>query len=176
MVVLLSLCWFSHNKVSRVVLFLPNTEIAIPCSLQYECLDFPGGPVVKTLHFQCGGVGRRGVGSIPDWGAKIPHASQRDQKKKRVPAVPSSNRNEYRRKVTEPMSFLATTENPCPSESMSKQASCRQFGNVFTRLLGEAMDTTSFSVELHTPAKKLEYMEKRNNSPGMFWLWLVLVD
>ena len=57
MVVLLSLCWFSHNKVSRVVLFLPNTEIAIPCSLQYECLDFPGGPVVKTLHFQCRGVG-----------------------------------------------------------------------------------------------------------------------
>ena len=83
MVVLLSLCWFSHNKVSRVVLFLPNTEIAIPCSLQYECLDFPGGPVVKTLHFQCGGVGRRGVGSVPDWGAKIPHASQRDQKKKK---------------------------------------------------------------------------------------------
>lgn len=63
-----------------------------------------------------------GVGSIPDWGAKIPHASQCDQKKKKVPAFPSSNRNECRRKVTEPMSFLATTDNPCPSESMSKQA------------------------------------------------------
>ena len=31
--------------------------------------DFPGGPVVKTLPFNAGGAG-----SIPDWGAKIPHA------------------------------------------------------------------------------------------------------
>lgn len=38
------------------------------------------------------------------------------------------------------------------------------------------MDATSFSVELHTPAKKLEYMGKRNNLPGMFWFWFVLVD
>ena len=30
--------------------------------------DFPGGPVVKTLHFHC-----RGQGSIPGWGTKIPH-------------------------------------------------------------------------------------------------------
>ena len=33
--------------------------------------DFPGGPVVKILHFHL-----RTVGSIPDWGAKIPHAAQ----------------------------------------------------------------------------------------------------
>ena len=32
--------------------------------------DFPGGPVVKTLPSNAGGEG-----SIPGWGAKIPHAS-----------------------------------------------------------------------------------------------------
>ena len=31
--------------------------------------DFPGGPVVETLPSHVGGVG-----SIPGWGAKIPHA------------------------------------------------------------------------------------------------------
>ena len=31
--------------------------------------DFPGGPVVKTLPSSAGGVGL-----IPDWGTKIPHA------------------------------------------------------------------------------------------------------
>ena len=31
--------------------------------------DFPGGPVVKTLHFQCSGRG------VDPWsGAEIPHA------------------------------------------------------------------------------------------------------
>ena len=30
--------------------------------------DFPGGPVVKTPHFHC-----RGMGSIPGWGTNIPH-------------------------------------------------------------------------------------------------------
>ena len=33
--------------------------------------DFPGGPVVKTSPSNTGAVG-----SIPDWGAKISHASQ----------------------------------------------------------------------------------------------------
>ena len=32
--------------------------------------DFPGGPVVKTSPSNAGGEG-----SIPGWGAKIPHAS-----------------------------------------------------------------------------------------------------
>ena len=40
--------------------------------------DFPGGPVVKTLHFHC-----RGKGSIPGWGTKIPHATPHGQKKER---------------------------------------------------------------------------------------------
>ena len=31
--------------------------------------DFPGGPVVKTSPSNAGGAG-----SIPGWGAKIPHA------------------------------------------------------------------------------------------------------
>ena len=37
--------------------------------------DFPGGPVVKTPHFQ-----GRGMGSIPGQGTKIPHAMQHGQK------------------------------------------------------------------------------------------------
>ena len=39
--------------------------------------DFPGGPVVKTLCFQC-----RGHGFDPCWGKNIPHAhaTRLDQK------------------------------------------------------------------------------------------------
>ena len=37
----------------------------------------PGGPVVKTLPPNAGGGG-----SIPGWGAKIPHASWSKKKKK----------------------------------------------------------------------------------------------
>ena len=33
--------------------------------------DFPGSPVVKTMPSNAGGAG-----SIPGWGAKIPHALQ----------------------------------------------------------------------------------------------------
>ena len=33
--------------------------------------EFPGGPVVKTLHFNVGGAGL-----IPGLGTKIPHALQ----------------------------------------------------------------------------------------------------
>ena len=36
---------------------------------EFHCRDFPGGPVVKTSPSSAGGVG-----SIPDRGAKIPHA------------------------------------------------------------------------------------------------------
>ena len=39
-------------------------------SLKFYIRDFPGGPVVKTPHFNSGGEG-----SIPGQGAKIPHAS-----------------------------------------------------------------------------------------------------
>ena len=35
-----------------------------------KCQNFPDDPVVKTLPSNAGGVG-----SIPGWGAKIPHAS-----------------------------------------------------------------------------------------------------
>ena len=34
-------------------------------------MDFPGDPVVKTPHSTASGVG-----SIPGWGTKIPHATQ----------------------------------------------------------------------------------------------------
>ena len=38
-------------------------------------MDFPDGPVVKTLHFQCKGRGR-----ILDWGTKILPAMWHSQK------------------------------------------------------------------------------------------------
>ena len=37
--------------------------------------DFPGGPVVKTLHVHC-----RGTGLVPGQKTKIPHASGCNQK------------------------------------------------------------------------------------------------
>ena len=41
--------------------------------------DFPGGPVVKTSPSNA-----EGAGSIPGWGAKIPHASgQKNPKNKK---------------------------------------------------------------------------------------------
>ena len=43
-------------------------------SLQYR--DFPGSPVVKTSPFNAGRVG-----SVPDGGTKIPHASWPKKKK-----------------------------------------------------------------------------------------------
>ena len=42
--------------------------------LKTESADFPGGPVVKTSPSNAGGAG-----SIPGRGAKIPHASQKNQ-------------------------------------------------------------------------------------------------
>ena len=39
-----------------------------------EPRDSPGGPVVKTLHFQC-----KGMGSISGQGTKIPHAMWQGQ-------------------------------------------------------------------------------------------------
>jgi len=39
-------------------------------ALKWTYRDFPGGPVVKASPFNVGGVG-----SIPGWRAKIPHAS-----------------------------------------------------------------------------------------------------
>ena len=39
--------------------------------------DFPGGAIVKTLHFYL-----RGMGSIPGKGTKIPHAAWHGQKNK----------------------------------------------------------------------------------------------
>ena len=38
-------------------------------------MEFPGGPVVRTRHFHC-----RGLGSIPGQGTEIPQAVQRGQK------------------------------------------------------------------------------------------------
>ena len=47
------------------------------CRSKDKLLDFPGGPMVKTLHFQC-----RGTGLTPSWRTKIPYAACHRQKKK----------------------------------------------------------------------------------------------
>ena len=47
--------------------------------------DFPGGPVVKTPHFQCRDAG--GLGSIPVQGTKIPHAAQSQGRGKKMKKV-----------------------------------------------------------------------------------------
>ena len=44
--------------------------------------DFPGGPVVKTLPSNAGGVG-----SIPGQGAKLPHASGTKKPKHKTEAI-----------------------------------------------------------------------------------------
>ena len=41
-------------------------------------MDFPGGPVVKNLPCNA-----EDMGSIPDWGTKIPHACSVAKKKER---------------------------------------------------------------------------------------------
>ena len=44
--------------------------------------DFPGGPVVETSPSNAGGVG-----SIPGWGTKIPHASRPKKPKHKTEAI-----------------------------------------------------------------------------------------
>ena len=56
------------------------------CVYIYMCQDFPGGPVVKTLPSSAGDAG-----SIPGWGAKLPHASgSKNQNIKRSNIVTNS--------------------------------------------------------------------------------------
>ena len=44
--------------------------------------DFPGGPLVKILHFNA-----RDVGSIPGQGTKIPHALRAKKSKYKTEAI-----------------------------------------------------------------------------------------
>ena len=44
-------------------------------------MDFPGGPVVKTLPSNAGGVG------IPGWGAEIPYASRSKKPKHKTDKI-----------------------------------------------------------------------------------------
>ena len=50
-------------------------------------MDFPGGPVVKTLHFHC-----RGYEFDPGWRTKISQATQCGQKKKKKKTIKKINR------------------------------------------------------------------------------------
>ena len=56
---------------SSLYLYLLAIQLGIPSNQDTEYWDFPSGLVVKTLPSNAGGVG-----SIPCWGAGIPHASQ----------------------------------------------------------------------------------------------------
>ena len=56
--------------------------------LKVKIRDFPGGPVVKTSPSNAGGAG-----SIPGWGAKIPHASQ--------PEKQNVKQKQYRNKLNQ---------------------------------------------------------------------------
>ena len=55
--------WQKKKKKKKVTLNMDRKQ------------EFPGGPVVGTRHFHCGGLG-----SIPGQGTKIPHAMQCGQK------------------------------------------------------------------------------------------------
>ena len=61
---------FANWSGSSFISTFPSKEV---------CWDFPGGPVFKTWALNAGGMS-----SIPSWGTKILHASQKDQKKKKT--------------------------------------------------------------------------------------------
>ena len=56
------------EKTNHQYRFLPR--IVSSEKKNYKCQDFPGGAVVKNPPSNAGHVG-----SIPGWGAKIPHTS-----------------------------------------------------------------------------------------------------
>ena len=53
-------------------------KLGLNLRLNFQMGELPGGPVVRILCFHY-----QGVGSIPDWGHKILHATQLIQKKKK---------------------------------------------------------------------------------------------
>jgi len=75
---------------------------------------FPGGPVVKTLPSNA-----QGVGSIPAWEAKIPHALQ--------PKHQSINQKQYCNK------FNKDFKNGPGQKSLKKKQ--KHYGRIFTTTL-----------------------------------------
>ena len=47
-----------------------------------KCQDFPGGPVAETSPSNAGAAG-----SVPGWGAEVPHASQPKTTKRKPEAI-----------------------------------------------------------------------------------------
>ena len=78
-----------------------------------ETRDFPGGPVVKTLLPM-----KRGMGSIPGQGTKIPHTAQ--QKKKKQKTKQTKKGNEEENWTGEKMSQAHITEH-MPSDCSQHQ-------------------------------------------------------
>ena len=64
-----------HYLVTKQQQTFSNIYLTLTSNLLAQ--DFPGGPVVKTLPSNA-----EGVGLIPGWAAKIPHASQTKTKTK----------------------------------------------------------------------------------------------
>ena len=64
-----------------------NIYWSLVCDFKKLETEFPGGPVVRTLHFHC-----QGLGSIPGWGTKILQALKHNQKQKaRSPKQPEGH-------------------------------------------------------------------------------------
>ena len=64
--------------VKSYIVEIAGVRVSIPVAFKQYLEgqgEFPGGPVVKTQHFHC-----RGMGSVPGWGTKIPYAESHGQK------------------------------------------------------------------------------------------------
>ena len=66
---LIPMAWPSYVLYSIIPISFQKAHSIPP--LKHSPWDFPGSPVVKTSPSSAGGAG-----SIPGWGAKMPHASQ----------------------------------------------------------------------------------------------------
>ena len=53
------------------ILCISNKSVKLEIVTSFKNRDLPGGPVTKTSPSKAGDAG-----STPDWGVKIPHASQ----------------------------------------------------------------------------------------------------
>ena len=73
---------YKTNNQQRYIVQLQELQILFCNNFKWGIWDFPGTPVVKTSSSIAGGVGL-----IPGWGAKIPHASWPKTKKYKTEAI-----------------------------------------------------------------------------------------
>ena len=73
----------ANSQFSRIFIMCPlvgkfhpsGTKTSKPVELKFWSGDFPGSPVVKTLHLQC-----RRCPLLPGQGTKMPHAAGHGEK------------------------------------------------------------------------------------------------